>query len=70
MCILTICRPKGTLTIPAHMDSVAHLLSSSLNCSPPHLSVLVFVWSVNDNKLHHLLGAFIYKAFKHRSAQL
>jgi len=28
------------------------------------------VWSVNDNKLHHLLGAFIYKAFKHRSAQL
>ena len=42
---------------------------SSLNCSFPHLSVLdkfLFVWSVNDNKLHHLLGAFIYKAFKHR----
>ena len=46
---------------------------SSLNCSFPHLSVLdkfFFVWSVTDNKLHHLLGAFIYKAFKHRSAQL
>jgi len=39
----------------------------------PHFSVLdkfLFVWSVNDNKLHHLLDAFIYKAFKHRSAQL
>jgi len=46
---------------------------SSLNCSFPHLSGLdkfSFVWSVKDNKLHHLLGAFIYKAFKHWSAQL
>ena len=45
----------------------------TLNHSFLHLSTLdkfLFVWSVNDKKLLHLLGSFIYKAFKHRSAQL
>ena len=30
------------------------------------ISTFIRTWSANDNKLHHLLGAFIYKAFKHR----
>ena len=44
----------------------------AMNHSFLHLSTLdkfLFVWSVNDKKLLHLLGLFIYKASKHRSAQ-
>jgi len=44
----------------------SELFFSSSQC----FGQVLFVRSVNDNKLHHLLGAFIYEAFKHQSAQL